>query len=177
MDSKSPFVSTAKTIFYNSNGSGRDSYILTNHGGMVAPRLPNIQPENGSMNCKEIHMRTISPTIHSKPVHYASDGTGRDSYIVRSSGGFFQGYQPGSSKQSFYTNLRSYEPGKACFNQRRRSLSPSQKEKKDVFLNSQTHWNSSTMSTIQKFKNYQKTADKRLSIPKYTSIKKIFIKA
>lgn len=129
-------------------------------------RERNCQPQNGTMDSKEIHIKVVSPVIHSKPVHYASDGTGRDSYIVRSSGGLFNEYQPGSTKNSFYTSLRQYETGKASYNQKRRSLSPSLKEKGDIFLRSQSHFNSTAMSSIQKMKTYQRILDNRLSKPK-----------
>ena len=119
------------------------------------------------MDSRDIHMNNISPYIHSKPVYYMSDGTGRDSYIVRSSGGLFEEYKPGSTKNSFYTTLRQYETGKASYDQRRRSLSPSIKEKSDVFLRSQGHFNSTALANIKKMKTYQRMLDKRLSVPKH----------
>ena len=165
MDRFNTFTSTAKTLFYNPNGSGRDGYIHSTHGGLAAGTQRNVQPEKGNMNSTSIHIHTISPVIHSKPVHYNSNGTGRDSYISRSSGGLYSEYVPGSSKNRFYTSLRKYEPSRHVSPFRNRSYSPSPM-KKDVFLKSQTHFNSSQMYNLKVLKNHQREMDSRLSIPK-----------
>ena len=171
MDRFNTFSNTAKTIFYNPNGTGRDTYIHSNHGGLSIPRMRNTQPEKGSMNCKELHMMTVSPFIHSKPVHYHSNGTGRDSYIVRSSGGLYSEYVPGSSKNAFYTGLRQYEDSRSQ-SPFGRSLSPRVKgTKKDVFLRSQNHFNSTHQSNFRKMKSYQRGLDNRLAIPKKIAVK------
>lgn len=72
-------------------------------------RQRNKQPDKGTMDTREVHLQTISPVINSKPVHYASDGTGRDSYIVRSSGGLFNAYSPGGKlEHSYHYNNQFY---------------------------------------------------------------------
>ena len=169
MDRSPTLSQAAKTIFYNSNGSGRDSYIVANHGGLVASQVRNIQPEKGTMDTREIHIKTSKPYLHSKPVSYLSDGTGRDSYIVRPNGGLYNEYVPGSMKAGFYNSLRHYDRERGSMSPSRKSLSPS--GKKDVFLSSQNHFNSTQMSNIKKVKTYQKILDNRLSKPKY--IKKV----
>ena len=165
MDNSSTLAYAGKTLFYHSNGSGRDSYIGFNQGGLAAPQARNIQPEKGSMNSREIHMKVNSPVIHSKPVYYSTNGTGRDSYIARSSGGLHSEYSPGSTRSSFYTNLRRYDDNSVS--PRRRSVSPSPRGKKDVFLRSQQHFNSSHLANIKKMKTHQKLLDSRLSKPKF----------
>ena len=131
----------------------------------------NNQPEKGNMDTKELHMMTISPVINSKPVHYVSDGTGRDSYIVRSSGGLFNEYNPGSTKNSFYTSLRNYD--RTIYN--RKSLSPRRSDKNDVFRKSQSHFNSTTKSNFNKIKTYQQMMTNRLSKPKRKNVKRLSI--
>jgi hypothetical protein len=70
MENSSTLSNAAKTIFYNPNGTGRDSYISCNHGGLAAIKERNCQPDKGTMDCKEIHIKTMKPYIHSKPVGY-----------------------------------------------------------------------------------------------------------
>jgi len=41
-----------------------------------------------------------------KPIHYHSDGSGRDNYITTNSGGFARGAM---TQDNFYTTLRSYD--------------------------------------------------------------------
>ena len=41
------FAQTAKATFYNPNGTGRDTYIYSNHGGLVANTQFNQQPPVG----------------------------------------------------------------------------------------------------------------------------------
>ena len=47
--------------------------------------------------------------IHSKPVVYTNNGSGRDSYISTNSGGLRSDYRPAHGKRTFYSNLRQYE--------------------------------------------------------------------
>ena len=166
MERSSTFSNAAKTLFYNANGTGRDSYIQASHGGLVASQQRNVQPEKGTMDSRDIHIHTISPVIHSKPIHYTSDGTGRDSYIVRSGGGLFNEYVPGSAKNGFYNSLRQYDNTSLS---PKRSRSPG---KKDFFMTSQSHFNSTQKASFRKMSNYQKVLDLKLSKPKYVKGKK-----
>ena len=81
----------AKTIFYTSNGTGRDSYIHSNSGGLCATHNNNNQPPVGTMDHRHAPRNTMR-VIHSKPVYYHSNGTGRDSYVCTSSGGLHLPY-------------------------------------------------------------------------------------
>jgi hypothetical protein len=45
-----------------------------------------------------------------RPVHYVSDGTGRDSYVVRNDGGLTNPNQPCDPRIVFKKNLRTYQP-------------------------------------------------------------------
>ena len=134
------------------------------------------------MDSRDIHIHTISPVIHSKPIHYTSDGTGRDSYIVRSGGGLFNEYVPGSAKNGFYNSLRQYiyfyfisiSNSKSLLYDNT-SLSPKRSRspgKKDFFMTSQSHFNSTQKASFRKMSNYQKVLDLKLSKPKYVKGKK-----
>ena len=124
MDRFSTFSNTAKSIFYNPNGTGRDSYIHSNHGGLSVMKENNTQPDCGAMDSREYHLQASSPFIHSKPVHYSTNGTGRDTYISWSSGGLYSQDSPGSGKGTFYNTLRRYDRKGASFESPARSNSP-----------------------------------------------------
>ncbi len=79
----------AKTLHYFSNGTGRDSYIATNSGGLISgpkQRLPlevaNSPTGTSSMFPGIREWRERCPRIESKNIFYHSDGSGRDSYIL-----------------------------------------------------------------------------------------------
>ena len=154
-------------MFYNPNGSGRDSYIHVNHGGFAIAKVRNVQPEVGKMNWKEVHIKTNSPIIHSKPVHYSTNGTGRDTYISSSSGGMHLESSPGSRK-TFFNSLRSYDS-------RNQSYSPARSPaKRGSFMRSQSYFNTSQNSGFSKIRVHQKMLDTRLSKPKRLSMKSSF---
>jgi hypothetical protein len=69
-----------KTVHYGSDGTGRDTYILLNNGGFEskAPVLKNKIDYNKNSSGP----RKITNPFVPKTVHYFSDGTGKDSYIV-----------------------------------------------------------------------------------------------
>ena len=91
-------IGMAKPIYYPSNGTGRDSYITINNGGLNVPFEPNVY-DVGSFNQK--HSMSVNvPRIESKRVYYTSNGYGRDSYIVDGSGGFLSS----GNVRDIYTN-------------------------------------------------------------------------
>ena len=110
------------------------------------------------------------PTIHSKGVAYTNNGGGRDTYISHSSGGLRMMYQPASFKRTFYNNLRVYDShspvktlGKKLASGRSRS---NLKTQEDTFLKSQVHFNQKYVKEASFIRQYQKTMDNRLSMPK-----------
>ncbi|CAI2381880.1 unnamed protein product [Moneuplotes crassus] len=153
MDRFSTFSNTAKSIFYNPNGTGRDTYIHSNHGGFAVTKERNAQPDCGAMNSKEVHLTTSSPYIHSKPVHYSTNGTGRDTYISCSSGGLYSSDKAGSGRDTFFNSLRKYEPRGSSFDSPVRSNSPFRANLKTIRSN-------------------QLSMTRRLSKPKFISPKK-----
>lgn len=107
------FYKTEKTTFYNPNGTGRDGYIYQGNGGHAAPSQENKQPGHGTQSEPETHYHYRSPYVHSKPVQYTSDGSGRDSYIQTCAGGLNAQYAPGQMVDGFLTSLRSGGPSAA----------------------------------------------------------------
>ncbi len=74
--------SKSRSIYYPPNGTGRDSYIMTDNGGtnvnfkcQGVPELGNYM-KFGSIN------RSYKPASHTRFQKYISDGSGRDNYVV-----------------------------------------------------------------------------------------------
>lgn len=94
-----------KSQFYQSDGSGRDKYIWHNNGGLAASNLP--KPELAVSSFRPKRMPSApGPPAAVKTVRYASNGTGRDTYILRGCGGFEQQMTMYSPKATFYMSLR-----------------------------------------------------------------------
>ena len=74
-------------VHYHNNGTGRDSYIGVNSGGFNAPYVPYPGPPVGSFQTQRKSFAAPMPQMHAKPLHYHSDGTGRDRYIGINEGG------------------------------------------------------------------------------------------
>lgn len=105
-------MQTAKATFYNVNGTGRDTYIFNNNGGLTFDHRPNNQPPVGMpttyifiycflfcfflylyfsliiimigtfVSPVKKHVETKKPLINSRSIQYHGNGTGRDSYIM-----------------------------------------------------------------------------------------------
>ena len=80
-----------KVSFYRSDGTGRDSYIKSNNGGLLSKdrihQLAQPRPEkNRNFSfCKGTYGRhpySYNLANPKKFVHYVSDGSGRDFYVV-----------------------------------------------------------------------------------------------
>ena len=76
----------AYKVHYHNDGTGRDTYIGISSGGLYAPFRPVAAPPVGSFDVRK-SWKEPNPIIHSRAVHYYSDGSGRDSYIIRTEGG------------------------------------------------------------------------------------------
>lgn len=111
-----------KPIFYRSDGTGRDSYVVRSNGGLLSQTMLRTV-ENavaGSRKADYIPMRLgkskvegmkkySMPTVSDKFVHYHSDGTGRDSYVGWNHGGRIVNFDSKNNTESFFrTSLRSY---------------------------------------------------------------------
>lgn len=71
-----------RAVYYPPDGSGRDSYIRTNNGGTnVAFRCQGV-PELGNFMKFGPYGREFRPASYTRFQKYASDGSGRDKYVV-----------------------------------------------------------------------------------------------
>lgn len=75
--------STAKLSHYSVDGTGRDSYINVNNGGIYRKFSPHKSDifDFGSFKSKHVP-RIIAPEITPKDVWYRNDGSGRDTYAM-----------------------------------------------------------------------------------------------
>ena len=62
------------------------------------------------MDHQKVFKRDKFPSIHSKPIQYNGDGSGRDSYIKSDNGGLGTGKTRfGEYRMAFVHSLRSYD--------------------------------------------------------------------
>lgn len=75
---------------YQLNSTGRDTYIFNNNGGFAAPYETAKYAKPGRMvsHMAFIGTRDKFPELVGRPVRYNQDGTGRDTYILSTHGGF-----------------------------------------------------------------------------------------
>jgi hypothetical protein len=99
--------SYSKTLYYHSDGTGRDRYIGTNSGGFFAKHevLPELPVTRLFARRSPVKL-PIQGSL--KQVRYVSNGTGRDMYIATSSGGFEYCGRP-KNKTTFASMLRVYD--------------------------------------------------------------------
>ena len=113
---------------YQPNGAGRDGYIFMNNGGFAHPKEPRKQFHPGTMYNQSLHAaqkREKFPHLHSRPVHYKEDGTGRDTYILTGHGGLE--HSSGKQKEyrsAFKDSLRTYPINDFYLQKRQQSKSP-----------------------------------------------------
>lgn len=104
---------------YRGDGQGRDSYVLVGNGGLIKPDgFKNIPPRAGYQpkirsnstmfagDCKPFFGAGKEATV----LKYFGDGTGRDSYVVKDSGGMIPSYSSRSPDKIFYGGLRQGNP-------------------------------------------------------------------
>jgi hypothetical protein len=77
---RSKTATHVKTVHYGSDGTGRDTYVLINNGGFEKEKPVLKHPKQYPVNSGG--SRIYSNPYIPKTVHYFSDGTGKDSYIV-----------------------------------------------------------------------------------------------
>jgi len=102
-------------IIYQPNGSGRDTYIYNDAGGFNHMKQPRSQFHPATMNLPDLsHAKKFqaskNPYIHSKPIMYPQDGSGRDSYVKITNGGLSDMTRKNREfRQAFKANLRQYD--------------------------------------------------------------------
>lgn len=96
----------SKSIFYKGDGTGRDTYIAVDNGGLY--RAHNTLPEFpiGTLRSRR-YAKPITPSTPHRTVRYKSNGTGRDMYISDSAGGFEIG-ATSDRNSKFEGSLRNY---------------------------------------------------------------------
>ena len=78
------------TTNYQFNGTGRDSYIGVDNGGFFARTDPSKAPDLGTFGATgPKFFQSYNSRIPAKYVGYKTNGTGRDTYIALSNGGFY----------------------------------------------------------------------------------------
>ena len=81
--------SAAKTSIYPQNdGSGRDTYVSFSNGGNTHEFSANARHVSyGTMKRSSSNFSPPTGLIPPKTLHYDQNGTGRDTYILTTSGG------------------------------------------------------------------------------------------
>lgn len=78
-------------IHYQINGTGRDTYIFNDNGGFAHMKEPRPQFHPAGFLPGGDHFKRFAkekhPHLHSKPIKYNQDGTGRDTYVKCNDGG------------------------------------------------------------------------------------------
>lgn len=95
--SKPSLALTRQYVQYTADGQGRDLYISSNSGGFC-------KKYNHGVELKETYPASVkfkftNVQLHSAPLVYRSDGSGRDSYILREAGGLREDIKSLSSFQ------------------------------------------------------------------------------
>ena len=75
-----------KWVTYLGDGSGRDSYIVFNNGGLNELRQYRGSQYNGFNLGANTPFKTVTPVKEATAFDYTPDGSGRDSYIIRAYG-------------------------------------------------------------------------------------------
>ena len=98
----------ARPAVYPSNGTGRDTYIVGDNGGLYSPYRPASAVTHGSFRTVGSPNNFKLANLGTKRTNYHYNGTGRDSYIGQSNGGFYPSKQTAEFSRHFVNNLRSY---------------------------------------------------------------------
>ncbi|CAD8095446.1 unnamed protein product [Paramecium primaurelia] len=129
----------AKANFYYSDGTGRDTYVQFDNGGLTLHAQRCHQPPVGSFQPKKSN-KIYRPQSSNKTLHYISNGSGRDNYILDSHGGLMNTCADRHWLVSFKQGLRTPERAR-----------PRSGAKTPQY-------------------SYQQRICRRLSVPKYTKI-------
>ena len=82
-------------VKYESDGLGRDTYISFNNGGFWRSNVYNIKYKQSYPYFKQTNYRSLGHMA--APFTYYSDGSGRDSYILKNNGGLVRTFVPQSN--------------------------------------------------------------------------------
>lgn len=110
-------ANAGRAKIYNTDGTGRDTYIDSTSGGFTMPNQPASAFKGGSFTktqskASPAHIgRGGGQGSPGKTLHYHTNGTGRDSYIACNQGGFASNYGFTNDKEAYVASLRSYHNG------------------------------------------------------------------
>lgn len=112
MDRKAYHGVMAKTPYYRTDGTGRDTYIAYDNGGAFKP-MDKLHSHGKIL----IRPKSAASKSSMRSLHYNSDGSGRDSYIRISDGGLHASSTPQYFLNNFKASLRDYQPCKTITDQ------------------------------------------------------------
>lgn len=107
-------ASAGRAKIYNTDGTGRDTYVSKNSGGFTNMNAPASAMRGGSTgaympNVSAQHIaRGGGQGSPGKTLHYHVNGTGRDSYIACNQGGFASNYTYKNDRDAYVNSLRGY---------------------------------------------------------------------
>ena len=107
-------ASAGRAKIYNTDGTGRDTYVSTNSGGFSIENLPASAWHGGQFGPAQT---MVSPQhiargggqgSPGKTIRYHVNGSGRDSYIHCNHGGFAFNYTWQRDSEAYVNSLRGY---------------------------------------------------------------------
>ena len=165
-----------KYTTYQSDGGGRDTYVLSNNGTMCKPSVTN--PHTGfqagilsPVFFTKNRSNMGSPKKEAMTFHYAPDGTGRDGYVIRGDGGLHANYKSIGASKTFVKSLRDYsqnryaESGRDFFKSRTKAVSPSGIPERASY---HPWYPEKIRKSLKESANLQEMLCQRLSSPKVT---------
>lgn len=137
-----------KYAHYSCDGGGRDTYIISNNGGLAQVNSKFI-PFKGNSS-KRFQFYAPAPRSDSWGLTYHSDGSGRDHYITVNSGGLYSRFSPSTDIKNFKDSLRK----------------PIRRTSNDIFTKTTQRWvDSKGRKTIMKNSEIVGNVVKRLFCP------------
>jgi len=95
-----------KHCHYFGSGTGRDSYIIKNNGGFNRVDKPNM--EHTGVHLRQYNSNVArqapTPSKDASTFYYQSDGTGRDTYVLKNNGGLRPEYNIRNSGDNVFRN-------------------------------------------------------------------------
>ena len=93
-----------KYASYMGDGSGRDSYVVVNNGGLTGDDKRHMMWRPNKIK-HDVNPRPFKPA---PSLAYRSDGSGRDSYVIQNSGGLVADYRCNKAENQFMAGLRQH---------------------------------------------------------------------
>lgn len=102
--------SPAKPKQYQTDGTGRDTYIGYDSGGNTIGNSPSPAAQSSRYAVNQVGKDTFfKARSPEKTTHYNLNGTGRDTYIFTNHGGFASNYRYVDDQKAYVRSLRNYE--------------------------------------------------------------------